>query len=69
MTDYFGQDASKLRDKKLWLFDMDGTIYNENRLFDGTLELLNRIEELGGECVYVTNNSSKRRRFLRINIR
>lgn len=59
MTDYFGQDASKLRDKKLWLFDMDGTIYNENRLFDGTLELLNRIEELGGECVYVTNNSSK----------
>ena len=40
MKDYFGQDSSVLKNKKLWLFDMDGTIYNDDRIFDGTLDLL-----------------------------
>ena len=26
LQDFFGKDASRLRDKKLYLFDMDGTI-------------------------------------------
>ena len=59
MRDYFGKDASELRKKKLWLFDMDGTIYEEDRLFDGTLELLERIVKTGGQYVFITNNSSK----------
>lgn len=29
MNDYFGKDASGLKNKKMWLFDMDGTIYEE----------------------------------------
>lgn len=57
-TDYFGVPAD-LRSKKLWLFDMDGTIYEDERLFDGTLDLLARIREMGGRYVFITNNSSK----------
>lgn len=59
LLDYFGEDASCLISKKLWLFDMDGTIYNENNIFDGTLELLNKITTAGGKYVFITNNSSK----------
>lgn len=56
--DYFGTEVD-LKTKKLWLFDMDGTIYEEDRLFDGTLDLLDRISEAGGRYVFITNNSSK----------
>ena len=59
MKDYFGIDASELKSKRLWLFDMDGTIYEEDRVFDGTLKLLRKIKELGGQYVFITNNSSK----------
>lgn len=59
MNDYFGKDASGLAYKKLFLFDMDGTIYMGNRLFDGVTDLLNRIEEKGGRYVFITNNSSR----------
>lgn len=59
MKDYFGADASKLIKKKFFLFDMDGTIYEEDSLFDGTIELLQFIKEMGGRYVFITNNSSK----------
>ena len=59
LKDYFNLDASILRSKKLWLFDMDGTIYKDNDLFDGTLALLRDIELSGGRYVFITNNSSK----------
>ena len=57
--DYFGKDASGLRRKKLFLFDMDGTIYAEDTLYDGTLELLEEIGHRDGRYVFITNNSSK----------
>ena len=59
MEDLFNKDCSRLLKKKLWLFDMDGTIYNEDNLFDGTLQLLNKIIDLGGKYIFITNNSSK----------
>ena len=59
LKDYFGKNADILKKKKLWLFDMDGTIYNENTLFPGTLSLLNKIEQNGGRYIFITNNSSK----------
>lgn len=58
-ADYFGKDASEIRGKKLFLFDMDGTIYEEGRLFDGVLDLLQLIMVNGGYYVFITNNSSK----------
>ena len=59
MKDRFDCSTAPLKTKKLWLFDMDGTIYEENRLFDGTLDLLRLIRERGGRSVFITNNSSK----------
>ncbi len=59
VKDYFGKDCSNLEDKKLYLFDMDGTIYLENNLFDGVKELLDNIVSKGGKYVFITNNSSK----------
>ena len=48
-----------LSQKKLFLFDIDGTIAVGNDLLDGTLELLNYIKEVGGKAYYITNNSTK----------
>ncbi|HJA30698.1 MAG: haloacid dehalogenase [Clostridiales bacterium] len=59
VTDKLGKDAERLRAKKLFLLDMDGTIYNENRLFDGTLEFLSQIASNGGRYMFLTNNSSR----------
>ncbi len=44
---------------KLFLFDMDGTLYLGDRLFDFTKELLQAIRDNGGTYLFMTNNSSK----------
>ena len=44
---------------KLYLFDMDGTLYLGDRLFDFTTQLLEQIRRTGGKYLFVTNNSSK----------
>ena len=59
MKDIFGKEIARLNEKKLWLFDMDGTIYLGKNLFEGVKELLARITENGGRYVFITNNSSK----------
>ena len=48
-----------LNDVKLFLFDMDGTLYLGDRLFDFTNELLSTIKAIGGRYMFMTNNSSK----------
>lgn len=48
-----------LKDKKLFLLDMDGTIYLDNDLFDGTLDFLAHVKKSGGRYIFLTNNSSK----------
>lgn len=59
MKDYYGIDASRIKDKKLFLFDMDGTIYLGDKLFEGVPELLKKIEAKGGRYIFITNNASK----------
>ena len=44
---------------KLYLFDMDGTLYLGNRLYSFTPALLEKIRETGGTYLFMTNNSSK----------
>ena len=51
MKDDYGKDASRLQSKKLFLFDMDGTIYLADTLFEGIPQLLKKIEEKGGRYV------------------
>lgn len=50
---------SALKQKKLFLLDMDGTIYLDNDLFDGTVEFLDYVKSIGGKYIFLTNNSSK----------
>ena len=48
-----------LKEKRFFLLDMDGTIYLDNDLFDGTLDFLSAVKASGGRYLFVTNNSSK----------
>ena len=48
-----------LKRHKLFLFDMDGTLFIGNHLFDFTKELLETIRKNGNRYLFVTNNSSK----------
>lgn len=47
------------KDKKLFLLDMDGTLYLGNELFDCTLPFLHKVKENGADYLFLTNNSSK----------
>lgn len=49
----------RLADKKLFLLDMDGTIYLDHELFPETLPFLHAVKRRGGRYLYLTNNSSK----------
>lgn len=44
---------------KLFLFDMDGTLYLGDQLYDFTKELLATIKAKGKRYMFMTNNSSK----------
>ncbi len=44
---------------KLFLLDMDGTIYLDETLFDGVTEFLDYVRSIGGRYLFLTNNSSK----------
>lgn len=48
-----------LQNIDLFLFDMDGTLYLGNRLYDFTIELLETIKSQGKRYMFMTNNSSK----------
>lgn len=48
-----------LREKRLFLLDMDGTIYLDEMLFDGTMDFLSYVRQIGGKYVFLTNNSSR----------
>ena len=50
---------NNIQDKKLFLLDMDGTIYLGGRLFDGTKEFLSYVKAIGGRYAFLTNNSSR----------
>ena len=57
-NDILGVDLAPLQAKKLFLLDMDGTIYNEDTLFAETPAFLSAIGRIG-RYVFITNNSSK----------
>ena len=48
-----------LQEKKLFLLDMDGTIYLDQTLFAGTIDFLSAVRKNGGRYLFLTNNSSK----------
>lgn len=48
-----------LKDIKLFMLDMDGTIYNEDTLIPGALDFFHTLQRQGKKYIFMTNNSSK----------
>ena len=48
-----------LKEKKLFLLDLDGTLYLDRTLFPATLPFLRQIRARGGRYLFLTNNSSR----------
>ena len=50
---------NELTNNRLFLLDMDGTLYLDDRLFPGAANFLAKIRACGGKYLFLTNNSSK----------
>lgn len=48
-----------LKDKKLFLFDIDGTIAVGDTLYPGSRALLDYLDSIGAKAYYITNNSTR----------
>jgi NagD protein len=49
-----------LREKSIFFFDLDGTVYLGNKIFDGVLELIQLLQEKADKkFFFLSNNSSK----------
>ena len=53
------KDIRILKNIELFLLDMDGTIYLDDDVFDGTYEFLDKIRNQNKKYIFLTNNSSK----------
>ncbi len=53
------QISDKIKEKKLFLLDVDGTISFDSTLFDGSIDFLEQVSKNGGKYVFITNNSTK----------
>lgn len=51
--------TANIKDKKLFLLDIDGTISFDATPIDGTLEFLEEVRARGGKYIFITNNSTK----------
>lgn len=49
----------KLKNCELFLFDMDGTLYLGDNVYEGAIELIEDLPRLGKKYIYLTNNSSR----------
>ncbi len=47
-----------IKEKKLFVFDMDGTIYLGSDVFDFAIELINNLRKNGKHILFFTNNAS-----------
>ncbi len=48
-----------MKNKKLFLFDIDGVIRLGDKIIDGSIELFEQIQKNGGKSIFLTNNSTK----------
>ncbi|MCL2512468.1 MAG: HAD-IIA family hydrolase [Oscillospiraceae bacterium] len=50
-----------IKDKKLFLFDIDGTLALGDDIFDGTADLIDHIKKINGRAMFISNNVTKSR--------
>ncbi len=53
------EKLTALKKKRLFVLDMDGTFYLGNRLIEGSLDFLDKLNKTGREFLFFTNNSSR----------
>ena len=51
--------SNEMKNKKLFLLDIDGTIGFDASLFDGAMEFFNEVKKKNGKYIFITNNSTK----------
>ena len=55
---FVNPDISVLKEKELFIFDMDGTIYLGGKVFDFAVDFINHLRENGKKVLFFTNNAS-----------
>ncbi len=55
---FINPDISILREKKLYIFDMDGTIYLGNNVFPYAIRFIKNLRKNGKKVLFFTNNAS-----------
>ena len=55
----FSKMTQKIKNKKRFIFDLDGTVYIGNKPIDGINKLISKIQEKGLSVEFLSNNSSK----------
>jgi len=53
------ENLERLKKVRCFLLDMDGTFYLGNRLIEGSLDFIAKLQEEGKEFLFLTNNSSR----------
>ena len=53
------QTPERLRACRLFLLDMDGTLYLGDDVYDGAIDFIRGLEATGRDYIYLTNNSSR----------
>ena len=48
-----------LRQKKLFIFDLDGVLYRDNDPVQSAIDTVNKLQALGKQVAFLTNNSTK----------
>ena len=56
--DFKNPDIKNIADKKLYIFDMDGTIYLGGRVFDFAVKFIENLRASGRRVLFFTNNAS-----------
>ena len=51
--------SNEMKNKKLFLLDIDGTIGFDASLFDGAMEFFEEVKKKNGKYIFITNNSTK----------
>lgn len=59
LSDQIFSQKKKVIDYKHFCFDLDGTVYIGNEEINGAAETIKRLEKLGKQVYYISNNSSK----------